>query len=97
MLTHLCGKRQVQYARQEDDLKREREDLVRRGFVAQSRLNANQNGYERKLEAMTKIYKNVIDVSRGRDMNNIILHYLYDYRIYKVFRQNLHSARCLLR
>lgn len=64
MLTHLCAKREVQYAQQENDLKREREDLIKRGFLAQNRLNSNQNEYKKKLEAMTKIYKIVIDVRR---------------------------------
>lgn len=62
MLTHLCTKREVQYVQQENDLKQEREDLINRGFVAQNQLSANQLGYKKKLEAMTKIYKNVIDV-----------------------------------
>jgi hypothetical protein len=62
MLTHLCAKREVQYAQRENDLKREREDLIKRGFDAQNRLNVNQNEYQKKLEAMTKIYKKAIDV-----------------------------------
>lgn len=62
MLSHLCAKREIQYAQQENDLKREREDLIKRGFIAQNQLSANQSGYKKKLEAMTKIYKNVIDV-----------------------------------
>jgi len=63
MLTHLCAKREAEYARQENDLKTEREGLVKRGFVAQNRLQSNQKAYEKKLEAMTKTYKKVIDVS----------------------------------
>lgn len=62
MLTDLCAKREVQYAQRENDLKREREDLIRRGFDAQNQLNTNQNEYKKKLEAMTKIYKKAIDV-----------------------------------
>lgn len=64
MLTHLCAKREVQYAQRENDLKREREDLIKRGFEAQNRLNVDQNEYKKKLEAMTKIYKNATDVRR---------------------------------
>lgn len=63
MLTHQCAKLEVQYSQQENDLKREREDLIRHGFVAQNQLNISQNEYQKKLEAMTKIYKDVIDVS----------------------------------
>lgn len=63
MLTHMCAKREVQYAQQENDLKREREHLIKRGFSAQNRLSTSQNEYKKKLEAMMKMYKNVIDVS----------------------------------
>ncbi|VVC40684.1 Hypothetical protein CINCED_3A004905 [Cinara cedri] len=61
MLTQLCARREVQYAKQENDLKQERDDLIKRGFVAQNQLNTNQNVYKKKLEALTKIYKNVMD------------------------------------
>jgi len=62
MLTQLCAKREAQYAQRENELKRDREDLIKRGFVAQNQLNVNRNEYKNKLEAMTKVYKNVIDV-----------------------------------
>ncbi|XP_060872008.1 dynein regulatory complex subunit 2-like isoform X2 [Metopolophium dirhodum] len=61
MLTQLCAKRGAQYAQRENELKRDREDLIKRGFVAQNQLNVNRNEYKNKLEAMTKVYKNVID------------------------------------
>ncbi|XP_003244887.1 dynein regulatory complex subunit 2-like isoform X2 [Acyrthosiphon pisum] len=61
MLTQLCAKREAQYAQRENELKRDREDLIKRGFVAQNQLNVNRNEYKNKLEAMTKVYKNVID------------------------------------
>lgn len=62
MLTQLCAKREAQYAQQENELKQDREDLIKRCFVAQNQLNVNRNEYKNKLEAMTKNYKNVIDV-----------------------------------
>lgn len=62
MLTQLCARRETQYAQQENDLKRERDELIKRGFVAQNQLTARQSEYKIKLEAMTKIYKNVMDV-----------------------------------
>lgn len=64
MLTYLYAKLEVEYTHLENELKREREDLIRRGFVAQNQLNSNQNEYKSKLETMTKMYKKVIDVRR---------------------------------
>ncbi|XP_060850835.1 dynein regulatory complex subunit 2-like [Rhopalosiphum padi] len=61
MLTQLCAKREAQYAQRENELKQDREDLIKRCFVAQNQLSFNRNEYKNKLEAMTKIYKNVID------------------------------------
>lgn len=63
MLTHLYAKQEVKYAQQENDLKKEREDLIKRGFLAQNYLCTSQEEYKKKLETMTKMYKNVIDVS----------------------------------
>jgi len=73
MLTQLCAKREAQYAQRENELKQNREDLIKRCFVAQNQLNVNRNEYKNKLEAMTKIYKNVIDVR--------IINYAYWYDI----------------
>lgn len=71
----MCAKREAQYAQQENELKQDREDLIKRGFVAQNQLNINRNEYKNKLEAMTKVYKNVIDVRMTNFMprnNNIV-------------------------
>jgi len=76
MLTQLCTKRETQYAQQEKELKKNREDLIRRGFVAQNQLNVFRNEYKKKLEAMTKIYKNVIDVRMIEFIGTILLSYL---------------------
>lgn len=62
-LTELCANRKVQYEQLENDLRRERKELVKRCFAAQNRLNSNQNEYKKKLEVMTKTYKTVVDVS----------------------------------
>lgn len=80
MLTQLCAKREAQYAQQENELKRNREDLIKRGFVAQNQLNVNRNEYKNKLEAMTKVYKNVIDVR----MIKFIPLYI-QWRIFSIF------------
>jgi len=75
MLTQLCAKREAQYAQRENELKQDREDLIKRGFMAQNQLNINRNEYKNKLEAMTKVYKNVIDVRMAKFMprnNNIV-------------------------
>ncbi|XP_050421342.1 dynein regulatory complex subunit 2-like [Adelges cooleyi] len=61
LLTQLCAKREMQYTRRENDLKQERDDLIKRGFEAQNRLNLSQNDYQKKLQTMTKIYKQVIE------------------------------------
>lgn len=62
MLTQLCARREVQYVQQENDLKQKRDHLVKQSFIAQNQLNSNQNEYNKRLDAMTKIYKNVMDV-----------------------------------
>jgi len=63
MLTRLCAKLRVRYEHRENELDRERDELVRQGFAAQKRLHADQNEYNKKLDALTKTYKTVMDVS----------------------------------
>lgn len=62
-LTRLRAEREVQYERQENDLRSERDELAKRYLASRDRLDSDRNAYRKKLEAMTGTCKTVVDVS----------------------------------